>query len=92
MSPIDPQRLVTMTGLNASAYLFFLGGGFTTVAFLPAWVQRLSRIVPTRYAIDALRQALFYPDLIGFGRDLSVLAGCAVLSIALASIMLTRGT
>jgi ABC-type multidrug transport system permease subunit len=83
-------RLVTMTGLNASAYLFFLGGGFTTVAFLPNWIQVASRFVPTRYAIDGLRQALFYPDLIGFGRDLAVLSGCAVASVVLASMMLAR--
>ena len=83
-------RLVTMTGLNAAAYLFFLGGGFTTVAFLPDWIQAVSRFVPTSYAINGLRQALFYPDLIGFERDLLVLSGCAMLSVALASLMLTR--
>lgn len=83
-------RLVTMSGLNAAVYLFFLGGGFTTVAFLPNWIQIASRFVPTRYAIDGLRQALFYPDLVGFGRDLAVLTACAVISIALASMMLSR--
>ena len=83
-------RLVTMTGLNASAYLFFLGGGFTTVAFLPPWIQTMSRFVPTSYAINGLRQALFYPDLAGFGRDLTVLSACAAVSIVLASLMLSR--
>ena len=84
------SRLVTMAGLNAAAYLFFLGGGFTTVAFLPDWIQQLSRFVPTSYAINGLRQALFYPDLIGFERDLLVLSACAVLSVMVASLMLTR--
>ena len=83
-------RLVTMTGLNAAAYLFFLGGGFTTVAFLPDWIQVVSRFVPTRYAIDGLRQALFYPELVGVGRDLLVLTGCAVTSVVLAAASLTR--
>ena len=83
-------RLVTMTALNGAAYLFFLGGGFTTVAFLPDWIQVVSRFVPTSYAINGLRQALFYPDLVGFGRDLLVLSACAALSIALASLMLSR--
>lgn len=83
-------RLVTMTALNAAVYLFFLGGGFTTVAFLPDWIQTASRFVPTRYAIDGLRQALFYPDLVGFERDLGVLSACAVASIAIASPMLSR--
>jgi len=83
-------RLVTMAGLNVSAYLFFLGGGFTTVAFLPEWIQTASRFVPTRYAIDGLRQALFYPELIGVGRDLLVLSGCAVASVVLAAATLAR--
>jgi len=83
-------RLVTMTGLNASAYLFFLGGGFSTVAFLPHWLQVASRFVPTSYAIEGLRQALFYPELTGFGHDLLVLTGCAALSIVLASTQLAR--
>jgi ABC-type multidrug transport system permease subunit len=83
-------RLVTMTGLNGAAYLFFLGGGFTTVAFLPDWIQVASRFVPTSYAINGLRQALFYPDLVGFARDVLVLSAYAVLSVVLASLMLAR--
>lgn len=83
-------RLVTMFGLNASAYLFFLGGGFTTVAFLPGWIEALSRLVPTSYAIAGLRQALFYPDLSGFAGDLLVLGGCAVAAAALGTLALAR--
>lgn len=83
-------RLVTMTGLNASVYLFFLGGGFTTVAFLPYWLQVASRFIPSSYAIEGLRQALFYPDLHGFKTDLAVLTGSAVLSVVIASIMLSK--
>ena len=84
------ERTVTMVGLNAAAYLFFLGGGFTTVAFLPAWIQTASRLIPTSYAIEGLRQALFYPELMNFGRDLAVLSGCAVISVSIASVMLAR--
>jgi len=83
-------RVVTMTGLNIAAYLFFLGGGFTTVAFLPDWIQSITQFVPTSYAINGLRQALFYPTLLGFERDLSVLVGCAIVSVVLASFALTR--
>lgn len=36
-------------------YLFFLGGGFTTIQFLPTWLRRTTTLVPTRYAIDGLR-------------------------------------
>ena len=87
---IRDERLVTMAGLNGAVYLFFLGGGFTTVAFLPHWIQAASRFIPTSYAIEGLRQALFYPDLVGLGRDLMVLSGFAAVSIALASVMLAR--
>ncbi len=83
-------RVVTMAGLNASAYLFFLGGGFTTVAFLPHWIQTASRFVPTSYAINGLRQALFYPDLTGFSRDLAVLSACAIISMVVAALNLSR--
>ena len=83
-------RLAAMVGLNAAAYLFFLGGGFSTVAFLPDWIQSASRLVPTSYAIRALRQALFYPDLQGFGHDVAVLAACALAAAALGVLSLGR--
>jgi ABC-type multidrug transport system permease subunit len=84
------ERLVTMTGLNLAAFLFFLGGGFTTVAFLPHWLQVASRFVPTSYAIEGLRQTLFYPELTGVDRDLWVLAAWALGSVVLASVVLGR--
>jgi ABC-type multidrug transport system permease subunit len=87
---IRNTRLVAMVGLNGAAYLFFLGGGFSTVAFLPAWLQTVSHFVPTSYAISGLRQALFYPDLVGFARDLSVLLGTAGLAIVLGAVALAR--
>jgi ABC-type multidrug transport system permease subunit len=77
---IKKTRLVAMLGLNVAAYLFFLGGGFSTVAFLPDWLRAVSRFVPTSYAISGLRQVLFYPDLDGVGRDLSVLILTALLT------------
>jgi ABC-2 type transport system permease protein len=83
-------RLVAMVGLNLAAYLFFLGGGFTTVPFLPDWIQAASRLVPTSYAIDGLRQTLFYPDLVGVARDLAFVAGCALAAVAGASVALGR--
>jgi ABC-2 type transport system permease protein len=71
---------VAVAAVIVSSYLFFLGGGFTQVAFLPQWLIDVSRAVPTRYAIDAMRQALFYPNLQGFRGDLTALllftAGC----------------
>lgn len=84
------ERLVTMAGLNVAAYLFFLGGGFTTVAFLPSWLQVASRFVPTSYAIEGLRQTLFYRELTGVGHDLLVLSAWAIGSNVLAVLVLER--
>lgn len=84
------SRLVALTAVIASTYLFFLGGGFTTIAFLPTWLRDISKLVPTRYAIDGIRQALFYPDLQGFGHDMVVLLGFAVAATLLAAVVLRR--
>src|SRR6185295_19925504 len=80
-------RSVTMIGLMLATYLFFLGGGFTTLAFLPGWVQALAKLAPTSYAITGLRQLLFYPDARGVGFDIGVLAGvtAGLTAIAVAS-------
>jgi ABC-2 type transport system permease protein len=84
---------VALAAVILSTYLFFLGGGFTTIAFLPGPLRALSRAVPTRYAIDGMRQALFYPDLHGLGTDLlalTVFAGLALGAGVLALRMETR--
>jgi hypothetical protein len=79
------SRLVALAAVLASTYPFFLGGGFTTIAFLPAWLRDVSKVVPTRYAIDGIRQALFYPDLQDFGHDMAVLLGFAAASSLIAA-------
>jgi ABC-2 type transport system permease protein len=81
---------VAIVAVIVSSYLFFLGGGLTTVAFLPAWLQKISLAVPTRYAIDGLRQTLFYPDLRGVGADLAIVAAFAASGIGLGAIALQR--
>src|SRR5262249_60159333 len=68
-------RTVSMAAAVICTYLFFLGGGFTTIQFLPDWLRRVTLLVPTRYAIDGLRQSLFYPDLYAFPPDIPVLLG-----------------
>jgi ABC-2 type transport system permease protein len=84
-------RAVAVVAITASSYLFFLGGGFTTIAFLPAWLRDVSRLDPTSYAIDAVRQALFYPGLHGVGADL--LALCAFAAAAAGGgALVMRGT
>lgn len=83
-------RAVTMLALNAAILLFFLGGGFTTVAFMPPWLQAMARLVPTSYAIEGLRQALFYPHLEGFVMDMAVLLSSAAVTVGLGSLALGR--
>jgi ABC-2 type transport system permease protein len=85
---ISRPRVLAMLGLNLSAYLFFLGGGFATVAFLPPWLRTVADLVPTSHAISALRQILFYPDLRNVGRDLLVLGVTAFASLAVGAVAL----
>ncbi|MBO0823153.1 MAG: ABC transporter permease [Actinobacteria bacterium] len=83
-------RAVSMAAAVICTYLFFLGGGFTTVQFLPTWLHRLTEFVPTSYAIDGLRQSLFYPGLYGFGADMRVLLGTALLAVAVGGVVVRR--
>ena len=80
-SALRRSTTVALTGVTVASYLFFLGGGFTTIAFLPGPLRALSRAVPTRYAIDGMRQALFYPDLHGLATDLLALTVFAALAV-----------
>ena len=73
-----------------ATYFFFLGGGFTTIAFLPKWLQHISLLNPIRYAIDGMRQALFYPDLRGVATDLAVLTGTAIGAVIIGSGVVVR--
>jgi ABC-2 type transport system permease protein len=72
-SVIKGSRSIAMAAVIISTYLFFLGGGFTTIPFLPEWLQNISTFVPFRYAIDGMREALFYPTLEGLPKDLIIL-------------------
>ena len=83
-------RAVSMAAAVICTYLFFLGGGFTTVQFLPGWLHRLTRFVPTSYAIDGLRQTLFYPGLYGFGQDMRVLLGTALVAVIAGGVVVRR--
>jgi ABC-type multidrug transport system permease subunit len=87
---LHDARTVTMAASTLANYLFFLGGGFTTIAFLPTWLQDLSAFVPIRYAIDGMRQALFYPTLDGVNTDLVVLMVTALLATAIGSVAVRR--
>jgi ABC-2 type transporter len=68
-------RNIALAASILATYLFFLGGGFTTIAFLPQWLQTISAFNPILYSIEGMRQALFYPDLTGFSTNIEVLVG-----------------
>lgn len=86
-------RRVTTTallGVNVATASFLLGGGFTTIAFLPSFVQDVARAVPTYYAVDAVREVLFYESMPALGRDVAVLLATAVVSLVVGSLALAR--
>lgn len=83
-------RAVSMAAAVICTYLFFLGGGFTTIQFLPSWLRHITTFVPTRYAIDGLRQSLFYPGMYGFGADMRVLLGTAVVVVVAGGVFVRR--
>jgi ABC-2 type transport system permease protein len=85
-------RLVAMASTTVCSYLFFLGGGFTTIAFLPGWLQTLSGAVPTRYAIDGLRQVMFYGRPEHVVQDLTVLVSVALVSVLVAAVGIRRSS
>ena len=84
------SRIIAMASSVVATYMFFLGGGFTTIAFLPAWLQTISTFIPIRYAIDGMRQTLFYTTLDGVVTDLIVLCGTAIVATLLGSYMIRR--
>jgi len=83
-------RVVSMAAAVICTYLFFLGGGFTTTQFLPSWLRHITAFVPTSYAIDGLRQSMFYSGLYGFGKDMWVLLGTAAIAVIAAGIVVRR--
>ena len=84
------ERMVVMVVLNLASYLFFLGGGFTTTAFLPSPLRQIAGFLPTSYAVAGIRQILFYTETNGLGLDLEFLVGSAVMAVGLASYCLNR--
>ena len=83
-------RYVAFLSSVTATYLFFLGGGFTVIEFVPGWLRSASAFVPTRYSIDALRQALFYPDPTGLPLSLLVLAIYAAACVGVGAFLIRR--
>jgi ABC-2 type transport system permease protein len=86
------RRVTTtaMLGVNVATASFLLGGGFTTIAFLPDVIQGAARLFPTYYAVEGVREVLFYEQMPTLGRNVAVLAATAVLSVLCGSMALSR--
>ena len=81
---------VTAIGIPLAIDLFFLSGGITVAAFLPAWLQTIAHFVPTFYGTHALQMAIFYGSTEGLALDLSVLGATALVAGVLGVLSLRR--
>lgn len=86
------QRLqpVIAMGLNVVLYLFFLAGGVSVLAFAQDWLQNIAAFVPLTYGRHALEMALFYNSSDLLGRDVSILTGCACVTLLLGILAMRR--
>lgn len=87
---VKGTRYVAFLSSMTAIYLFLLGGGFTVIELVPHWLQSLSSFIPTRYSIDALRQALFYPNPTGLPFSLLVLALYAIACVGVGAFLMRR--
>ncbi len=87
---VKGSRYVAFLSSMTAIYLFLLGGGFTVIELVPRWLQTLSAFIPTRYSIDALRQALFYPNPTGLPFSLLVLAIYAIVCVGVGAFFIRR--
>jgi len=69
----------TVVASLATFLMGLLGGAFFPVAVLPAWLRPLADVVPTRFAFDGLRAALYRGG--GWGGDVVALALIAAVSL-----------
>ncbi len=83
-------QLVTAIGVTASFYLFFLSGGVSVAAFLPAWVQAIAQFIPTFYGVHALQMSIFYSSTDQLARDILVLLATAIVTVTLGALTLRR--
>jgi ABC-2 type transport system permease protein len=87
---VKGSRYVAFISSMTAIYLFLLGGGFTVIELTPRWLQNLSAFIPSRYSIDALRQALFYPNPTGLPFAMLVLAFSAIACVGVGAFFMRR--
>ena len=59
----------------------FAGGAMFPLGVLPGWLEAIGKAMPTRFAFDGMRAALYGGG--GWGSDAAVLIGIAVVAIPL---------
>jgi ABC-2 type transport system permease protein len=70
---------------------FFLCGLLVPRELMPDWLHAISNVLPLTYAVDALQEVGRHPAPTGtMWLDLGIVAGAAVLALALASATLRR--
>jgi ABC-2 type transport system permease protein len=78
--------LVVKRGHSLAALAIFgmglVGGAFFPVSVLPGWLEVIGHVVPTRFAFDGLRSALYTGG--GWGTDALVLTAFAVVLLPVA--------
>lgn len=87
------QRItpVIAISINVALYLFFLAGGVSVLAFEPLWLQNIAAFVPLTYGTHALEQAVFYSSSDQLGRDVLIVAVCALAALGLGTLSMRRG-
>jgi ABC-2 type transport system permease protein len=65
--------------------MMFLSGVFFPLGAMPGWLQPIIRLMPLKYAVDALREPMLYGH--GFGAiagDLAILLGIFAVAMVFA--------
>lgn len=71
------KRGETIVGLGVFA-MTLLGGAYFPLSVLPGWLEWVGRVMPTRFAFDGLRGALYGGDWTGSALALAAVAVVAV--------------
>jgi ABC-2 type transport system permease protein len=75
------KRGDTIVGMLVYA-MGFISGAFFPVSVLPGWIEAIGRVMPTRFAFDGLRSAMFQGS--GWVGDVGALVLFGILGIPLA--------